>query len=140
MAILPFFRFARQGNYQGLLDSFPEQSLGSSTFESLSTHHLQQVLCCIWLISRVLMFAGEMSDAFLLHRKLYHVLHASRDRYNPIALIERREKKTTVRNPREDVSPFECGRDLRVEGSFQQVALMKVKSKVTALSVVGPSV
>ncbi|CAM9361651.1 unnamed protein product, partial [Ectocarpus fasciculatus] len=31
-----------QANYQTLMDSFPEDSQGSSTFESLSTHHLSQ--------------------------------------------------------------------------------------------------
>lgn len=32
-----------QANYQTLMDTFPEDSQGSSTFESLSTHHLSQV-------------------------------------------------------------------------------------------------
>ncbi|CAM9584654.1 unnamed protein product [Laminaria digitata] len=34
-----------QANYQILLDTFPEQSQGSSTFESLSAHHMIQVWC-----------------------------------------------------------------------------------------------
>lgn len=32
-----------QANYQSLMDTFPESSQGSSTFESLTTHHIQQV-------------------------------------------------------------------------------------------------
>lgn len=36
--------FRRQMNYQTLMDTFPDDSQGSSTFDSLSAHHRQQVL------------------------------------------------------------------------------------------------
>lgn len=42
MARFPLY-LTQQENYQILMDTFPEKSLGSNTFENLSTHHLKQV-------------------------------------------------------------------------------------------------
>lgn len=44
---LPYRTFAlsslAQANYQALMDTFPDESQGSSTFESLTSHHMLQV-------------------------------------------------------------------------------------------------
>lgn len=53
--VCTFFYF-EQANYQALIDTFPEDSQGSSTFESLTSHHIQQVCTLNRLIAHGVSF------------------------------------------------------------------------------------